>query len=447
MKFLKNPFIRGTMYLTLAGFVSRIIGFFFRIFIAHSFGEEAMGIYQLTGPVMALSYSLCCAGLQTALSKFVAKYDSSHSPSTMYGLLVATGITSVCLSAMMSSVVFLNADTIACTVLLEERTAPLLRILALSFPLSAIHCCINGFYYGIKKTSIPSLMQLFEQVTRVSSVWILYTISSTYYHSAPLSLLMAGSVIAEGLASIFSIGFIFSDYRKNGLNTLTVNAGIFFPVLKMALPLSFTRIVVNLLQSVESVYIPEMLRSFGMTTKEALSIYGVLTGMALSLILFPTAITNSVAVLLLPMVSNADAEGNQQKIKQALSRSIACCTLLGGASTVFFLTFGNFLGDLLFHSKTAGHFICGLSFICPFLYLNTALSSILHGLGKAFATFWVNTSSLLIRIAFVIILIPKIGITGYLLGLLTSQLTSCLFYLFFLRNYLSIGEIRKIYKK
>ena len=39
------------MVLTAAGFASRIMGFFFRIFLSHAFGEENVGLYQLVFPV------------------------------------------------------------------------------------------------------------------------------------------------------------------------------------------------------------------------------------------------------------------------------------------------------------------------------------------------------------------------------------------------------------
>ena len=51
--FKKHPLIAGSFFLTLAGFVSRFIGFFYRIYLARLFGEEGMGIYQLLGPVLA----------------------------------------------------------------------------------------------------------------------------------------------------------------------------------------------------------------------------------------------------------------------------------------------------------------------------------------------------------------------------------------------------------
>ena len=46
-KSYRHPLIMGTLILTATGVVSRIIGFFYRIYLSRLFGEEGMGIYQL----------------------------------------------------------------------------------------------------------------------------------------------------------------------------------------------------------------------------------------------------------------------------------------------------------------------------------------------------------------------------------------------------------------
>jgi stage V sporulation protein B len=70
----------------------------------------------------------------------------------------------------------------------------------------------------------------------------------------------------------------------------------------------------------------------------------------------------------------------------------------------------------------AGDFITVLAWICPFLYLNTTLSSVLNGLGKTGITFLNGIIGLFIRIGFIAFGIPHLGIHGYLFGLLASQL-------------------------
>ena len=64
--------IRGALILTLTGFFSRIMGFFYRIFLSRAIGAEGMGIYQLIFPLYSLCFAFTVAGLQTVLSRFIA---------------------------------------------------------------------------------------------------------------------------------------------------------------------------------------------------------------------------------------------------------------------------------------------------------------------------------------------------------------------------------------
>ena len=195
----------------------------------------------------------------------------------------------------------------------------------------------------------------------------------------------------------------------------------FRKLFRLSVPLTANRAAVTLLQSIEAASIPTFLKIYGMTSSEALRLYGVLTGMALPCILFPSALTSSIGTVLMPAVSAAQASDNKKRIIQLLKQSVGSCFILGLGCCLFFLIFGKFLGTILFHSSTAGDFILTLSWICPFLYTNTALTSAINGLGKTFYTFLINTAGLLVRIAGVFLAIPYFGIQGYLIGLLVSQ--------------------------
>ena len=197
-------------------------------------------------------------------------------------------------------------------------------------------------------------------------------------------------------------------------------------LLRLAVPLSANRLILNLLQSVEAIYIPNRLMAYGLDNADALGVYGVLTGMSLPLILFPSAITNSISVLLLPIVSEADANGNQAAVKRAILTSIRSCLLLGFACTAMFLLFGRTAGRLLYGSELAGSFILTLSFLCPFMYIASMLNSILNGIGKTIQTFLFSVISLLLRLLFVFFAIPRFGIQGYLWGMLASQMLQTL---------------------
>ena len=430
----KNPLLIGTIILTVTGLLSRFIGFFYRIFLSQTFGAEGMGIYQLISPVLALSFSLTVSGMQTAISKYVASETTTHDYKTSFRTLWIGFLISMALSFGCAAFIYQYSEWIAVTFLMEERTAPLLRIISLSIPMATVHSCINGYFYGIKKTAIPALSQLSEQVVRVGSVYLINHICMQRHMTPTISFAVVGLVIGEGASMIVSllavIGRSFQVFDKPALlgkifgrrSLASSYYQITGKLLQLAVPLSLNRIIINILQSIEAIFIPNKLMAYGLNNADALGVYGVLTGMSLPLILFPSAITNSISVLLLPIVSEAEASGNQRAVTKAIMKSLKYCLLLGFGCTAIFLLCGRMAGRLLFKSELAGSFILTLSFICPFLYIASTLNSILNGLGKTALTFFYSIVSLLVRLLFVFFAIPIWGIKGYLWGMLASQM-------------------------
>lgn len=431
MKIRKNhPLIYGTFLLTVTGLASRIIGFFYRIYLSRLFGEEGMGIYQLLSPVLSLSFSLTAAGYQTAISKLVAERSAREKQTSFKPLAVGLSI-SLPLSLLCNALIFQLADFIARVLLQEPRTAPMLRILSFSIPLSAVHSCINGHFYGVKKAGVPAAGQLLEQITRVGCVYFISARCLVMGRTPSISAAVFGLTVGELLSMLFAV--IAARYcfpvGKSVNASFSATGSLYGSLLSMALPLTANRIVLNLLQSIESVSIPARLRLYGYDNVTALSVYGVLTGMAMPFIFFPNALTSSVAILLLPMISENYALGDIAAVKSAAVRTIKYCGLMGICCMTGFVFLGKWAGTVFFQSPLAGYFITTLGFICPFLYLDTTLSSILQGLGMAGHIFAMNVVCLTIRLLFVFFAVPHFGITGYLWGLLASQLTLGLLYL------------------
>ncbi len=424
-----HPLIAGTLLLTLAGILSRIIGFFFRIFLSQTIGAEGMGIYQLTIPIHVLTISLTSSAIQTAISRFVAQAAVStycgHFPGSAGKrhircnescYLLAGLFLSLSLAFLCSFFLYQYAEPLAVHFLEEPRCAPLLEVLAFTVPFGAVHACINGYFYGLKKTFVPAVSQLLEQLARVLSVWLFFQISMERYHAISLNLVVWGMVAGETAAVLFSVSFL--RHKKSQGSRFRALKQIFF----MSLPLSANRVLVNILQSMEAVMLPGQLRIYGYSNAEALSVYGTLTGMALPMVLFPSVLTNSVSVMLLPVIAEAQEKKEHKYIINAVKKTCFYSLLLGFLCTLLFLISGRWMGETLFSNSLAGTFIVTLGWICPFLYLSTTLHSILNGLGKTTHTFFLNILGLGIRIAFVLFIIPLTGIKGYLWGALISQI-------------------------
>ncbi|MCI7263531.1 MAG: oligosaccharide flippase family protein, partial [Clostridiaceae bacterium] len=68
----KRPLLAGTLLLTLAGLLSRILGFFYRIFLSRTIGAEGLGIYQMIFPIHGIAFALCAGPIQTSISRLTA---------------------------------------------------------------------------------------------------------------------------------------------------------------------------------------------------------------------------------------------------------------------------------------------------------------------------------------------------------------------------------------
>lgn len=431
---VKRTLFTGTLLLTAAGILSRFIGFFYKIFLSRTIGAEGLGIYQLIFPVMALCFSLTSAGIQTSVSRFVSSEIGKQNPAGARFYLLIGLILSVCLSVFTGLFMWNHSEFIAGSFLQEMRCAPLIKILSFCYVPCSIHSCINGYYYGLKKALVPSLSQLAEQSARVGGVYLIYLVAQSNGRSIAISDAVWGLVLGEFAGMLVSLSFIGFGACKGNIRKTT------WSLLTMSFPLTLNRLTLNLFTTIENLLIPYQLKLFGYSPSDALSIYGILTGMAFAIIMFPTVLTNSISVLLLPVVSEAQAKHNDRLIREAIIKTTESCLLLGLLCTIGLLVLGDFIGNFIFKNALSATFIVTMSWICPFLYLGSTLNSIFHGLGKPGITLFLNLFSCLIRILFIVFLIPAIGIKGYLTGLLISQIALCALALLWLYRLMKKGS-------
>jgi stage V sporulation protein B len=425
---LKNAILKGTILLTITGLITRVLGFYYRICLADALGAEYLGIYQLIFPVYGICYTLYASGIQTAVSKLVAEENSRGNVSLTSCLMRRSMLLSFGISLALSVLVYGSATPCARYFLMEPRAADSLRILSLVFPFCAITACINGYYIGCKKTAVPAFTQLLEQLVRIGFVLYLVTLPVFSNEESCCLAAVIGLVLGEVASNIFNC-ISYRIHQKKLLRRATPceTTGLTKRLLSLSMPLSLNRLIINILHSVESVFIPGMLRLSGLTNSAALSLYGILNGMAIPFILFPSAIPNALSVLLLPAVSENLDEKNKNRLQQCVRNAVKYSVIIGLFSSAVFFYFGRDIGMAVYHNPLAGDYIRILSPLCPLLYLSTTLGSVINGLGKPHLSFFTTVTGLLVRLAIIIFLVPKAGIYGVLIGLLVSQLVSTLF--------------------
>ncbi len=464
--FKKHTLITGTLLLTATGFITRVLGFFYRIFLSRAIGAEGLGLYNMVHPIYGICFGICAGSLQTAISQYTAAHIPQSRRIFRTGLIISlgAGLTLAWLIARFSGF-------LARSVLLEDQCAALLPVMAVSVPFSAVHACVNGYYYGLQKTRVPALAQIAEQVVRMSAVFLIAGIVLEQGREITVELAVTGHLIGEIASCLFSVfcytflqpapqtagtrcpgkapasgpsggNPVKAPHPQKSAPSAEPDAGfaqIAPALMALALPLMGNRLILNILSSAESIWIPNRLTAFGMTSSEAFGVYGVLTGMAMPFILFPSAITNSMAVVLLPAVAEAQSAGQQPRIARTVTISLRYSLYMGILCIGVFTLFGDSLGVSVFGDAAAGSFMRILAWLCPFLYLSTTTGSILNGLGRTRTTFLQSIAVLLLRIGFVLFGIPRFGILAYLWGMLASELLLSFLHLWSLRRIVSFS--------
>ncbi len=413
MKISKHPILTGALILTVTGLSSRVIGFFYRIFLSRTIGAGGLGIYQLVFPIFALCLSACTGGIQSGISKLVAegsKKNKSDSSVLISGILLSQVPAAICACAL-----HFFSEPISTYILGEKACEPLLFIVACSLPLACLHSCFNGFYYGKNDTKIPAISQLLEQCARVFSVYLFYLVATNEDRSLTPDLAMWGSFCGEAASCLFCL----SSYKWQTFKfSLPLTKELFF----FSAPLTGNRLVLNLFASAEAILLPRALVGYGFSSTNALEVFGIFSGMAFPVILLPTVFTGSLSVLLLPAIAKSNADADRKQLNASITKTVELCLILGLLCTLGFLLFGKMIGELLFQNELCGSLIRSLGFLCPFLFFTGTLSSVLHGLNHTMYTFIWNVVSCGIRILALAVLVPVFGLHVYLWSLLLSQI-------------------------
>ncbi len=434
---MKNKLLQGTLILTAAGLLSRMMGFLYKIYLAGAMSEERMGLYQLIVPVYSICFTVYASGIQTAVSKRVAEIPAENPQiqhRTQRRILAAGMLLSVSLALLLSLLVTFFAGAIAERILEAPETAASLKILAIMFPFCGATACLNGYYYGKKRSGVPAGTQLLEQAVRISLVMLGGSLMPSLLSDAPgevsCELAAMGIVIGEIASNLVSFLFLLLPEKKArpaaapipqkrsaSDNRLSRQLA---PILQIAVPLTANHLVLSLLHSYETILIPALLRRSGMSAGKALSELGVISGMVMPFLFFPTAITSALAILLLPTVSEAHAAGKTPLLQVTVRVTLRYTFLLGILVTGIFVLFGNPLCLLVFGNVRAGAYLSLFAFLCPFLYASQTAASIVNGLSKTNLAFRNSVVSCIVRLLLQLILIPRMQLPGYLVASLSG---------------------------
>ena len=147
--------------------------------------------------------------------------------------------------------------------------------------------------------------------------------------------------------------------------------------------------------------------------------------MALPLLNFPFGLLGSLAVLLMPEITQAHIEGQTARLNALLDRMLRLTGYFSMLAGTLFWVWGRPLAQLLYHSPEAGFYLETLAPAMPLMYLESMVDGAMKGIGEQKAAFRYSVWDAVLRIGGVAVLLPRYGMRGFLTVILLSSFYTC----------------------
>lgn len=426
----RQSVLMSTFILSVTALFVRMIGFAFRVYLSGAMGAQGMGLYSLIMSVYSLSITFATSGISTAVSKLAAEELAQGNPSGARQILSRSIFLSLILSVTVGIALYALSDPIALKVLQDARTAPSLRLLAPGLPFLSICACLRGYFIACRRVAVPASAQVIEQLFKMGFIMSTLAVGLSKGIEEGCAVVVLGMTLGEAVCLIYTfIGYLI-DRRRHPDRRGSKVKGLNRRILGFALPISISHYIRSILRLWEDVLIVSGLTKFGGSHDDATGTYGILRGMVMPLLIFPLSLLSSFVITLTPEVSRLHALHEGRRLEQVVSKILQATSIIGIFIVCVLMSFSYEIGFAVYKDPQVGEMLRTMAFLCPFMCIETVVVSILQGLGEQTHSAAYAIGDCLLRVCLVWLLIPQMGVTGFIWMVVASNLFTSLLNLY-----------------
>ena len=427
-------FLINGAILTSTSLLMKFAALIFNIYISNQIGSEAVGVFSLVMAVYLFFITVATSGLNIAVTVIVSEKFALNKNQQAIKAIRTCIFFSLLLGIAAGGLILLFSDFITSKCLHNMVSSRPLFYIAIGLPFIAMSSCISSYFATIRKAYKNAISQVFEFTIKMFATIILLKINiSNGVEAICISLILA-DVISEicSFTLIFILYII--DIKLKKLEDIR-SFGQRINILKIAFPVAVTSYIRSGLSTLKQLIIPTQLEKSGISCSRALSQYGMINGMVLPVITFPTVFTDSYSMLLIPEFSTYLAQKNYKAINYIANKIFKItCAFTMCICSIFFI-FSNDLGLAIYNNIEIGYYFKIFTPFIFFMYMDHIIDCILKGLNKQFGVMCCNILDLSITTCFIYFLLPVLGIKGYVLSIFFSEVLNFSISLFQLFKY------------
>lgn len=456
-----ESFLKGTFILTIAGFVVKVIGSLNWIFVSRILGGEGIGLYQMAFPIYFLAMSVSQAGVPVAISIITAErvalddiYGAKRVFRISMTLMLATGLA-------FSVLTYFGAGwLIDWQFIRDPRAYYSIVVLAPAIFFVTLLASSRGYLQGWQRMTPTAMSQIVEQIFRVITMILFASLLMPWgieFGAAGASLgALAGAV--TGLIVLVYYHWrldrdIERDYGKHlkplpgteQQSTFVIMKRIF----KLALPVSAASLMLPVVSNLDLLIVPQRLEAAGYSVNQATELFGYLNGMAVPLVNLSTILTASMAVSIVPAISEAMALKRPDRVYSQTAASVRISNFVCFPAFVIVFILATPISSLIYNAPGAGPAVMISAVSIVLLGLHQVSTAVLQGMGHP----TIPMVNMILAAAAKVVLnwnltaIPALGIMGSAWATAADMGVAAVINLFFIYRFtgyhIEIGQLLK----
>ncbi|MCR5663390.1 MAG: oligosaccharide flippase family protein [Oscillospiraceae bacterium] len=409
----KTRLLANTALLSASSLLMSGIALLVQVWLARRLGAAGLGLVQLVASVCALAATLAISGVRFASTRLIAEELGHGRSSQIPGALRRCLAYAAVFGAASAALLFACAGPIGRQWIGDARTVSALRLSAFSLPCVSLCAAASGYFTAVGRLLRVTLIHLAEQLLGVLFVALLLRRAPDGDLAAGCAAVSGGRMLADLAALLLMLLALGEDCARHfprdrpGENRTR-------RLVSIALPLAFSAYARSGLNTAQHLLIPRGLRAAGYRAEEALAGYGVVHGLVLPALLFPSCLLASAAELMVPELTLVQARRDAPGIRRAVRSFLGLSLLYAVAVAAALFLAAGFLGRRVFHSAEAARYLRLLTPLVPVMYLDMCVDGCLKGLGQQLWSMGVNVVDSLTGLVLVLALLPRYALEGYL---------------------------------
>ena len=419
---------RGGALIFFSNILSTVIQAVSVIIVIKLLSPIEYGLYTIAGIPASMVLLFGDWGLNSALTKYIAQYRAEEREEAVALILRCGLLLKIGFGVILTSLTFILSDSLAEYVLQKPEASLLVKVSCLMVLGTQLYNTSWSTFLGFETMKYNALMQVLFAILKALLAPLLVFLG---FGALGAVVGLGLGLLAAGLGGVLIV--FFALYRSLGKTSSEGSMG-FMEAMRMMLRYGFPLAVVGIIGGFGGQLYSFLMARYSSTF--SVGNYGV----ASTFLVFVGFITFPVGNVLFPVFSKMSGSEGREGLEVAFRASVKYVSFLMLPMAVGVMAVSQPLISILFGGEynlaplylvllSVGSLFCGLG--------SLSMGSVLMSKGETWTIFRINLLTMVIGVPLSLILIPRLGVLGFIVNGLITQAVS---------TTLCVYSIRRLFK-